>query len=205
MRPLSPLPSHRRRGHLVAAVRDHVGLLSGLVAFAWILEIVDFLLFGRLNQFGIIPRTVAGIGGIVAAPVLHAGFGHLISNTIPFLVLGGVVLMGGRRVFISASWFIILTGGTALWMFGPAGTVHIGASLLIFGYLGFLIVRGLFEKSVFWVVVGIVILIFYGGMLQGILPSDPYVSWRGHLFGFIAGILAARVMFAREKDSPAIS
>ena len=199
------LPADHRRDQLVAAIKDNLVLLFGLVAFAWALEIVDVLLFGLLDNFGIKPRTLPGIWGIFASPFLHAGFGHLISNTIPFLILGGVVLMGGRKVFVSASLFIILIGGGALWTLGPGNTVHVGASLLIFGYLGFLIARGLFEKSVFWVVVGVVILIFYGGMLQGILPSDPYVSWRGHLFGFIAGILAARVMFTKEKDSPAIT
>lgn len=194
----SSLPSDHRRDQFFVAVKENFLLLCGLVASAWILEIVDVFLFGSLNSFGIVPRSLAGVWGIFAAPLLHSGFDHLISNTVPFFVLGSVVLMGGRRVFISASLAIILIGGAAVWMLGPAGTVHIGASLLIFGYLGFLIARGLFERSVFWVVVGVVILVFYGGMLRGVFPTDPYISWQGHLFGFIAGILAARVMFANS-------
>jgi len=199
------LPSEHRRDQLVAAITDNLVLLFGLAGFAWALEILDLLLFGLLDNFGIIPRRLSGIRGIFASPFLHAGFGHLISNTIPFLILGGVVLMGGRKVFVSASVFIILIGGGMLWALGPGNTVHVGASLLIFGYLGFLIARGMFERSVFWVVVGVVILIFYGGMLQGILPSDPYVSWRGHLFGFLSGILAAKAMFTKEKDSTGLN
>ncbi len=199
------LPADHRRDLLVSAIKDNLSLLFGLLALAWALEIVDLFLFGLLDNFGIKPRNFSGIGGILAAPFLHGGFGHLISNTLPFLVLGGVVLMGGRRVFVSASMFIILVGGAALWMLGPAGTVHIGASLLIFGYLGFLIARGLFEKSIFWVLVGVVILVLYGGMLRGVFPTDPFVSWQGHLFGFIAGILAARVMFTKDKEAPTMS
>ena len=155
-----PLPLDHRREQLTKAVRDNLVLLFGFVAIAWGLEIVDLLFRGFFDQFGIRPRSISGIGGVLAAPFLHLGFGHLISNTLPFLVLGGVVLIGGRKVFVLSSLFIIAVGGMALWTLGPPGTNHIGASLLIFGYLGFLLARGIFEKSVFWIVVSIVTLLF---------------------------------------------
>ena len=193
-----PLPLDHRREQLTKAVRDNLVLLFGFVAIAWGLEIVDLLFRGFFDQFGIRPRSISGIGGVLAAPFLHLGFGHLISNTLPFLVLGGVVLIGGRKVFVLSSLFIIAVGGMALWTLGPPGTNHIGAGLLIFGYLGFLLARGIFEKSVFWIVVSIVTLLFYGGMLAGVFPGQPGISWQGHLFGFIAGVLAAKVLFTRS-------
>lgn len=197
-----PLPLDHRRDQLAKAVRENLVLLFGVVAIAWGLEIADFIFRGFFDQFGIRPRSVSGIGGVLAAPFLHLGFGHLISNTIPFLILGGVVLIGGRKVFVVSSLFIVAVGGMALWTLGPAGTNHIGASLLIFGYLGFLLARGIFEKSVFWIVVSIVTLVFYGGMLAGVLPGQPGISWQGHLFGFVAGVLAARVLFTRPVSQP---
>lgn len=193
------LPSDHRRDQLVIAIKDNLALLSGAVGIAWGLEIIDTILFGALDHFGIQPRSVSGLPGVITSPFLHLGFGHLLSNTLPFLVLGGVVLIGGKKVFLHASLFIIAVGGMALWTLGPGGTNHLGASGLIFGYLGFLLTRGVVEKSGFWIAVSILTLILYGGMLGGVLPGQPGISWQGHLFGFVAGILAARVMFTRER------
>ncbi|MCG8601422.1 MAG: rhomboid family intramembrane serine protease [Verrucomicrobiales bacterium] len=192
------LPADHRREQLTRSLKDHMLLLLGAVGLAWGLEILDTVLFGALDNFGIKPRQASGLTGVVTAPFLHLGFAHLISNTIPFLVLGGVVLIGGRKIFLQSTLFIILIGGMALWTLGPPATNHLGASLLIFGYLGFLLARGIFEKSPFWIVVSVVILIFYGGMLSGVLPGEPGVSWQGHLFGFIAGVISAKVMFTKE-------
>lgn len=199
-----PLPRDHRRAQLVGAVRDNVFLLFGAVALAWGLELFDFLMRGYFDRFGIQPRAASGLFGVFASPFLHLGFGHLISNTVPFLVLGGIVLIGGRKVFVVGSLFILAVGGMALWTLGPGGTNHIGASLLIFGYLGFVLARGIFEKSIFWILMSLLILVFYGGMLAGVLPGQPGVSWQGHLFGFISGILAARVLFTRPV-SPALA
>jgi membrane associated rhomboid family serine protease len=196
------LPTDHRRGQLVKALKDNLALLFGVVALAWGLEILDTILLGFLDRFGIQPRSFTGLPGVVTSPFLHLGFGHLISNTIPFLILGGIVLIGGRRVFLMATLFIIAVGGMALWTLGPGATNHLGASGLIFGYLGFLLARGIVEKSSFWIVVSVVTLLLYGGMLSGVFPGQPGISWQGHLFGLVAGILAARVMFTREKPLP---
>lgn len=193
------LPSDHRGEQLIRSIKDHLLLLLGIVAIAWGLEIADTVLFGFLDRFGIQPRTISGLSGILTAPFLHLGFGHLISNTLPFLILGGVVLIGGRSVFIRASVFIIAIGGMMLWTLGPKATNHLGASLLIFGYLGFLLARGIFERSGFWILVSVLTLILYGGMLGGVLPGQPGISWQGHLFGFIAGVIAARVMFTKDQ------
>ncbi|MBK1854915.1 rhomboid family intramembrane serine protease [Verrucomicrobiaceae bacterium 5K15] len=196
--------SSRDRGNrLVTAVKDNLLLLLGLVALAWGLEGIDFVFRGFLDRFGIQPRAIASLPGILFAPFLHLGFTHLISNTVPFLILGSLVLVGGRKAFLSASLFIIVVGGAALWLFGPSHTNHIGASGLIFGYLGFLLTRGIVGKSGFWIVVSIGIILLYGGMLRGVLPGQPGISWQGHLFGFVAGMLAAWMMFSRGKTQRA--
>ncbi len=196
------LPADHRRNQLLIAVKDNLFLLLGTVAIAWGLEILDTIVSGYFDRFGIQPRRVAGLPGVLTSPFLHLGFGHLISNSAPFLMLGGMVLIGGRKVFIRATLFIMVVGGIALWTLGPGGTNHVGASGLIFGYLGFLLARGIFEKSVVWIVVSVGILLLYGGMLNGVFPGQPGISWQGHLFGFIAGVLAAWAMFSREKPEP---
>ena len=189
--PKSSLPSNPD----FETIKDNAALLFGCAVVMWILELVDFFLGGFLDQFGIKPRVISGLAGTITSPWLHLGFPHLISNTIPFLVLGGLVLLGGRRVFCSVSIFIALFGGGVLWLIGPSNTNHVGASAVVFGYLGFLLSRGIFERSVFWTLISFGILVFYGYMILGVLPGQPGISWQGHLFGFGAGILAAWLMF----------
>ncbi|MEC5126773.1 rhomboid family intramembrane serine protease [Verrucomicrobiales bacterium BCK34] len=193
------LPTDHRREQWGLAMKDNLALLVGAVVIAWGLQIADLVTFSFLDNFGIKPRTLSGLFGILAAPFLHGGFGHLLSNTLPFLMLGGIVLIGGRKLFVAISLFIIAIGGGALWTVGPGGTNHIGASLLIFGYLGFLLARGVVEKSTFWIVVSVIVLVLYGGMLAGVLPGQEGISWQGHLFGFIAGVIGARVLLTGES------
>lgn len=178
-------------------LKENVLFLLGLAGMMWGLEVINYFLFGYLDNFGIRPRNLFGLPGIVTAPFVHLNFRHLFSNTFPFLILGFLVLLAGRKVFVQVSVFVILTGGFALWLFGPTGTNHIGSSLLIFGYLGFLLARGIFEKSGFWLAISFTILILYGGMLFGVLPGQPGISWQGHLLGFMSGILAARILFLK--------
>lgn len=199
MSPPPTLPRHHRRSQLAKAVKDNLVLLIGAVTVAWGIEILDTIFLGYFDRYGIQPRSVTGLSGVLTSPFLHLGFDHLISNTIPFLILGGIVLIGGRRVFLKATLFIIAVGGTTLWALGPSATNHIGASGLIFGYLGFLLARGIVEKSLFWIIISVAILLIFGGMLRGVFPGQPEISWQGHLFGFMAGLLAVRVIFSRKK------
>ena len=183
---------------LIATIKAHAALLLGFLGIMWAVAILDLLPFIHLDRFGIRPRSVAGLAGIVCAPFLHAGFGHLLANSIPFVLLGGIVLLGGRRVFWRVTIFVTLLGGLAVWLFAGRFTNHIGASGLIFGYLGFLLARGIFEKSAAWMIAAVAILIAYGGLLFGVLPGRAGVSWQGHLFGFLAGIAAARLFLRGE-------
>jgi membrane associated rhomboid family serine protease len=193
------IPDSLRPGSLVGSIKDHVLLLFSFLGIMWAVEIVDLLPFVQTDRYGIHPRSVAGLPGIVLAPFLHAGFGHLMVNSIPFVVLGGIVLLGGLRVFWRVTVFVTLVGGLGVWLFAGKFTNHIGASGLIFGYLGFLLARGVFEKSLLWLLVACAILVGYGGLLIGVLPLQAGVSWQGHLFGFLAGIGAARLMFSKER------
>lgn len=184
--------------------RARAGWLVGVLAVMWAAELADFLLpFADLDRFGIRPRTVVGLPGIAAAPFLHGGFAHLAANSLPLLVLGGLVMAGGLRLFAGVSLWVLLVGGLGVWLFGRSGTVHIGASLLIFGYLGFLLSRGIFERSVGWVLVALALLALYGGLIHGVLPGRPGVSWLGHLCGFLAGIAGAWMMFPARSAPPA--
>lgn len=158
----------------------------------WVVEIADFILpFTPLDAFGIRPRSSSGLWGVPLSPFLHFGFGHLISNSLPFLLLGGLVMIGGLRQFILLSLWITIAGGSGVWLLGASGTVHAGASLLIFGYLGFLLSRGIAERSIGGILMSLVILAGYGGMLYGVFPGQPGISWLGHLSGFLAGVAGA--------------
>lgn len=166
---------------------------------AWSVEVVDLLLMGgSLDAWGIAPRNVVGMRGIVASPFLHGGIPHLISNTIPFLVLGSLVALRGKGAFTDVTLAVALIGGLAVWGFGRPGAVHIGASGLIFGYFGFLVTIGLVERRFGSLLVSIAVGVAYGGMIFGVLPRHPGVSWEAHLFGFLSGILVAQVMGASE-------
>lgn len=190
------VPAHRP---FLSTLRDHALLLGILVGSMWVIEIVDRVLpFAQLEAHGIHPRAISGLAGIAFSPFLHGDFSHLISNTLPCLILGGLVLAGGRGIFFGTTIFVIIVGGSAVWLLGAPNSNHIGASGLVFGYLGFLLARGWFERSVGWILLALVVLIAYGGLLFGILPGQPGISWQGHLFGFVAGIVAAWGFFSRD-------
>jgi membrane associated rhomboid family serine protease len=184
------------------SIKEHAVLLFGTLAAMWLIEVVDFLLpMVALDQYGIRPRTVRGLPGILLSPFLHVGFGHLLSNTPPFILLGGLVMAGGRRQFLLLSLWVMVIGGAGVWLMGGGRTVHVGASLLIFGYLGFLLSRGIVERSIGGVIMSIGLLIGYGGMLHGVLPGQPGISWLGHLCGFLAGLAGALLLGNSDKDA----
>jgi membrane associated rhomboid family serine protease len=163
-----------------------------MLAVLWVLELVDASMNGRLDAYGIRPRTVSGLEGIPTAPLLHAGFQHLISNSFVFAVLGVIAYVSvtlGR--FIALIAITVVSSGLGAWAFGASNTVVIGASGVIFGLLGFLLFRGVAERSAGAITVSIMMLVIYGGTISGVLPGVPFVSWQAHLFGFIGGAFAA--------------
>ncbi len=177
-----------------------------LVVFAmagvmWLVEIIDLLPHTPFDQWGIRPRSLSGLTGVVAAPFLHAGFGHLIGNTIPFLVLGCIIAASGTQRFVQVTVIVALFAGVGTWLVGPAYSVHIGASGLVFGYLTYLVARGFFERHIGQIVVGLIVFIFYGSLLWGLFPR-PGISWQGHAFGAIGGVVAAWVIHRRPPPPP---
>ncbi len=162
------------------------------MALIWVIEFINFSMGHRLSDWGILPRTVKGLKGIPLSPFLHASLIHIMMNTIPLAVLGGFVILNGRQIFFEISIIIILVSGTALWLFGRS-SYHVGASGLIFGYFGYLVLRAWYDRSLKSFIIAFVTVSLYGGIIWGMLPTFSRISWEGHLFGLLAGILAARL------------
>lgn len=161
-----------------------------MTVLMWVSELVDVVLHGFLDRYGIHPRDVESLPGILAAPFLHVGLSHLIANTGTFVVLGIATALITRR-FWAVTLGVIVLGGLAVWVFGAPGTVHLGASGLVYGYLGFLLVYGFVARRAAAIAVAIGVFLVYGGIVWGVLPTNPYISWQGHLFGALAGCLMA--------------
>ncbi len=173
------------------------------VVIMWVVEIIDRLLFVvDLDQFGISPRTMQGLYGIFLSPFLHASFAHTAANTIPFGVLGGFVILRGLKRFILVSLLVCLISGLGTWLIGGSNTVHVGASGVVFGYLGFIMGTAIFERSFVSIVLAAAAAGLYGGIIFGVLPGQLGISWEAHLFGFIGGIIAAKYFakFDRKRS-----
>lgn len=183
---------------LRSAARDRALVLGGLVGPMWMSEAVDFVLGGALDRFGVRPRSFEGLAGIAFAPFLHADFGHLIANTVPLLVLGFIVMLRRKRDLAFVSAVSALVAGVGTWLIGASNSTHLGASSIVFGYLGYLLLRGWYERTIGAIAWAVVVFSLYGGALWGVLPTNPGISWEGHLFGFVGGVLAARWLAARR-------
>jgi membrane associated rhomboid family serine protease len=182
------------------ALADRVAPVLVMLAVMWAVEVVDLVLRGRLDRWGIRPRQLDGLVGVAVAPFLHDGFIHLLTNSVPFVLLGAAIAVGGTRNFVVVTVIVVGIGGAGTWLTGAGGSVHVGASGVVFGYVTYLISRGFFAHRVTYVLGGLVVAVFYGGVLWGIVPR-PGVSWQLHLFGAIGGVVAAAVVHA-ERDDP---
>jgi membrane associated rhomboid family serine protease len=164
-----------------------------LLALLWGVQVINFLSGQRLSRWGIVPRTASGLVGIVLAPLLHNGFGHLLANTIPLLVLSILLLSFGGQTFITVSIFISLLGGLVVWLLASRGA-HVGASGLIFGQFGYLLTYGLLAQTVWAITVAMIVALLYGGFIGNVFPKFKRykrVSWESHLSGLLAGFAAA--------------
>jgi membrane associated rhomboid family serine protease len=167
----------------------------------WLLEIVDALSGNALDEFGIRSQELDGLPGILVAPWLHFGWEHLISNSLPFVVLGFLVLLGGFVRWLAASLVSIVSSGLAAWLLTPAPAIVLGASGLIFGWFSYLLARGIWSRRPAQVVLAVALLAFYGGMIWGVLPGAPGISWQAHLGGAVGGVLAAWWLHKRRPDA----
>ena len=162
----------------------------GFVAVLWFLEVVDQTSPRQLDAEGIRPRSSDGLSGILLAPLLHGGYDHLAANSVPTLVFLFLVLLGDLARGLVATLIIWMTAGVGTWIIAPPMTVHVGASGLIFGWLTYLLLRGFFARRLWQIALGVVLFVIYGGLLWGVLPGQPGISWQGHLFGAIGGVIA---------------
>jgi len=170
-----------------------VATILSLVLFLWCVEIANIASGNRLVYFSIYPRHVASLPGIFIWPFLHASINHLLVNTTPLVVLGYFVALRGVGVFIKTCIVITLIGGAGIWLFGrPA--YHIGASGLVLGFFGFLVTVGIYERSLQALLIGLFTLLYYGGLILSIVPTNQFISWEAHLFGLIGGVVAGRLL-----------
>jgi len=180
----------RRAGSTVASWGSATIPVFALVAVMWVVEAADAVLPGSFDVWGIQPRSEEGLVGIVLAPILHVGFAHLIANTVAFLVLGCAIAITTRR-FWRVTIGVALLSGLGVWMFAASGTVTVGASGLVYGYATFLVAWGIFTRRLAAIVIAVAVGLVYGSLVFGVLPGQPGISWQGHLFGSIAGIVMA--------------
>ncbi|MGY6658800.1 rhomboid family intramembrane serine protease [Amycolatopsis roodepoortensis] len=170
-------------------------------ALLYLVELVDVVLPADLDQSGgIVARELSDLDGVLWAPLLHAGWGHLFSNTVPVLVFAFLAMSAGIGRWVLVTAIIWVLSGVGVWLIAPGGTVTVGASGVAFGWLAFLLVRGIFNRAVGQILVAVVLLGIWSGMLWGLLPGDPGVSWQGHLFGALSGVFAAWLMARVDRS-----
>lgn len=177
---------------LSGTLKSQAKTLGVLLAAMWIMFFATWLTNGALLTLGVIPRNVIGLRGILFAPFLHGSLTHLLANTIPFAILGWLVMLRDSRHFTYVTVVAMIASGGMAWLLGANGSVHVGASGIIFGYLGFLIFSGWYARSIGSILLSLLAIAFWGGLLLGVLPGHAGISWQAHLGGFIAGAYSAR-------------
>lgn len=168
-----------------------IKVLLSAAGLMWVIQIANLLFNNYLNQFGILPREPSHLTGILFAPFLHGNLPHIIANTIPFVVLGFLVHQAKQLLYVSV--FVALVGGLLVWVFGRS-SYHIGASGVIMGYFGFLLSHAFFTRTMRSILVSVVAFVFYGGMIFSLVDFRAHISFEGHIFGFISGLLAAKLV-----------
>jgi membrane associated rhomboid family serine protease len=183
-----------------AAIGRAFVAMCAIVPVLFLVELVDIRLDNRLDKAGgIAPRDPAGLDGVLFAPLLHADLPHLLANSAPLILMGTFVLAAGGGRFLFSTVLIALVSGLGVWFLGQPGTIVVGASGVIFGYLGVLLTRGVVEHSFWNIAVGLLIALLYGWQLLALLPTDERISWQAHLFGFAGGVLAA-ILVRRRRE-----
>jgi membrane associated rhomboid family serine protease len=193
-------PPRSGRDESLAAAMAAGALMLGWVAFLWVLEAADVMTHGSLDSLGIVPRQADQLWDVVPAAFIHFGFAHVAANSLPLLVLGFFAALGGVVRFLGVALLIILVSGLGVWLIAPSHTNTAGASGLIFGLFAYLLVRGFVDHRPLDIALGVIVALIYGSILWGVLPTATAVSWQGHLFGLLGGVLAA---FAFRRRTPA--
>lgn len=181
---------------------EGIRALVVLVAIMWVVEVINALDSYRLDGDGIIPRSFSHIYGILLAPFLHASFSHLLSNTVPFVILGLVIALAGASRLLLVSLIVALISGLGTWLTAPGGSHTVGASGVVFGYATYLISRGIFDRRVVEIAVGVLVAVLFGSALISDLIPHAGISWEAHLFGGIGGVIAAAVLASPAGSRP---
>lgn len=209
----SAQPPAKKEGSalLPAKIRPAVVTIGAFAVLLVVVQLVNMMTSYGLVQFGIESRDLSGLVGVLAAPLIHASWGHLLSNLVPLLVFGVLLMVGGAKQFVAVTVLVWLISGIGVWLVGPSNTVTVGASGLVFGWLAYLVARGVFTRNFGQIAIGIVLLAIWGGIFwSGIvstawmdLTGNTGVSWQAHLFGALAGVLAAFLVARADKPSSA--
>jgi membrane associated rhomboid family serine protease len=182
-----------------------MAVMAGLTAVLWIVEIVNASMDYRLNRFGLEPRTVDGLWGVLTMPFLHVSVYQLLAITGPFLLIGWVVLLGGWRSFALITLICFVGSGVLTWLIAPSGADIVGVSPLVFGWLGYICARAVFSRRIAWIASAIVVLILFGSMFFSLIPETSNnrngVPWEAHLAGLVAGLLAGWLLHPRKSTT----
>jgi membrane associated rhomboid family serine protease len=178
---------------------NSVLIVLGLVSILWIVQFIQFFGLYDFNGFGNWPQHEEGLKGIIFSPFIHGSFEHLISNTLPILVLFTVLLNAYPKVAFGVLIFVHFTSGILVWLFAPDTGIHIGISGIIYGIACFLIASGIFRRDRNSTAIAILVTLVYGGMILGFLPKQG-VSWQSHLYGGLSGVAIA--FFLRKRNLP---
>ncbi len=200
---VAPTPPRRSISRVLPSpVRPAALTMLALTGLLYVVEAVDTVSGEALERAGgIIPREDHGLDGVLFAPLLHGDWPHLLGNTVPFLVLGFLAMAGGIRQFLLVTALIWVGGGAAVWLTAGANEYHVGASGVIFGWLAFLLTRGFFARSARQIALAVVLFAIWGGILFGVLPGQEGISWQGHLFGALFGVLGAWLVARADKPA----
>jgi membrane associated rhomboid family serine protease len=187
--------------------REGIGLLIGIVALMWVVEIINTIDSNNLDNDGIYARSVGHLWGIFTAPFIHVSFQHLFDNTLPFVFMGVIIALRGAGRLATVTAIVIVVGGLGTWLIAPSHSVTVGASGVVFGYASYLLARGFFDRSAIELLTGVVVGAIWGAALLSSLVPQHGVSWQGHACGAIGGVLAAWLLAgqgrgARDKAAP---
>ncbi|HVB05197.1 MAG TPA: rhomboid family intramembrane serine protease [Acidimicrobiales bacterium] len=196
--PEQPLP--RQPNDVPARAAGAAMVMAAFLGVLWAVQLVDSVSHYPLLRFGIVPRNVGKLEDVVTAPFIHASWTHLLDNSLPLLVTGFFVALAGLARFVSITAVIVAVSGLGVWLTAASGSRTVGASGVIFGYFGFLVARGIFDRRLTDLLVGLVVGALYWSVLPAALPGSPGISWQAHLFGLAGGVLAAR-LFRRPKEA----
>lgn len=178
---------------VLAAIWQRIRILFALIGLLCVIHLVNVATNYRLNQFGVVPGRQISLSRIVIAPFIHGNMTHLVNNLMLLAVFSFLCLLRPVKFYLAASALIIVCSGLAVWQFARPG-VHIGASGWIFGLWAMSIALAFFERRVITVCVSVLVIFIYGGMIRGVLPQSPYISYEYHLFGAISGVIAAAIV-----------